>query len=379
MIYLDNSATTPVMKESADLVYESMTHDFYNPSALYAPAVSQERRVTSARSVIAHMLGAQSNEVFFTSGGTESNNMAILGCKRPPNKQRCRYICSCMEHSAVFQVMKYLESQGHEWVVLPVDEKGLIHASALEQSIDENTMLVSVMHVNNEVGSIQDLDTLYHIVKQKNPHTVFHSDGVQAFGKMDTASVLTDVYSISGHKFYAPKGVGALMIRQKVKHAGGQLGGGQENNMRSGTLNVPSILGMAKSAKIVAEHHYYQADMLTCKTALAHDLLSIPDVFVNGPDIDQGAAHILNMSFCGVRAEVLLHALEEKNIYVSTGSACSSKNKENRILTAMGLPPQRAQSAIRFSFSYLNTTDQMHEVAQIIGDLVIKLRRFQPR
>ena len=379
MIYLDNSATTPVMKDVADLVYETMTNDFYNPSALYAPAVFQERRIESARTFLAHMFGAQSDEVFFTSGGTESDNMAILGCKRPVGKKKCRYICSSIEHAAVFQVMRHLEAQGHEWIVLPVDENGQVNAAELAQVIDENTALVSIMHVNNEVGSIQDLHALYTIVKQKNPHTVFHSDGVQAFGKMDTASACVDAYSISGHKFYAPKGVGALMLRKDIKHEGGQMGGGQERNMRSGTLNVPGILGMARAAKILKEHDYYRTDTYACKKALARDLLSLPDVFINGPTLEQGAAHILNLSFCGVRAEVLLHALEEKGIYVSTGSACSSKTKENRILSTMGLPPQRTQSAIRFSLSYLNTLDQMHEAAQILSDLVKALRRFQPR
>lgn len=379
MIYLDNSATTPVLPEVVQLVQTIMTEDFFNPSAAYAPAVHLEKRVDAARKSIGQLASFKESEVYFTSGGTESNNIAIFGAKEMLRMGTYRFICSAIEHSAVFNVMKRLDEQGHEMIILPVDASGYVDLNMLEESIDEKTAVVSIMHVNNELGVRQDLDAIAPIIRKKNSNTVFHSDGVQAFGKMKLGGLPVDAYSISGHKFYAPKGAGALLLKNGQKNAGGQCGGGQEKGLRSGTLNTSGILSMAKSAEILAENDFFEEQLRECKKTLAGDLMTIPDTFVNGPSIEEGVAHILNISFMGVRGEVLLHALEEKEIYVSTGSACSSHQKGNRMQQAIGLTKQRSDSAIRFSFGLYNTIEQMHEAAQQIADIVANLRRFYRR
>lgn len=379
MIYLDNSATTPVLPEVAQVAQTIMMNDFFNPSAAYAPAVHLEKRIDAARKTLGQLASFEESDVYFTSGGTESNNIAIFGMAEMLRKDTYRFICSAIEHSAVFNVMKRLEEQGHEMIVLPVDTSGRVDLNALEESMDQKTAVVSIMHVNNELGVKQDLHAIASIVRKKNPNTVFHSDGVQAFGKMKLSNLPVDAYSISGHKFYAPKGVGALFLKKGQKNAGGQRGGGQEKGLRSGTLNTSGIVAMAKAAEILAENHFYEEYLRSCKKIFVEDLMHISDVFVNGPSEEEGVAHILNMSFVGVRGEVLLHALEEKEIYISTGSACSSHQKGNRMQRAIGLTPKRAESAVRFSFGLHNTIDQMHEAAQKISDIVTDLRRFYRR
>lgn len=377
MIYLDHSATTPVLPEAMDLIIDMMQYDFFNPSAMYTPAIGVEKKVRTARRQIAKTLQKDVDDIFFTSGGTESNNMAIMGTLQGLREQKYRFVCSPIEHSAVLNVMLDLEKQGHELEIIPVDEQGSIDLMALEDAIDEKTALVSIMHVNNEIGTQQDMIAIADIIHKKNEATLFHSDGVQAFGKMALDSLPVDYYSLSGHKFYAPKGIGALYIKKGTKNAGGQRGGGQERNMRSGTLNTAGIMGMAKAVQVIEQHQFFENEMRVCKETLASDLLTMEDVFVNGPSVTEGVAHILNLSFVGVRGEVLLHALEEREIYVSTGSACSSHQKTNRIQRAIGLSNERGESAIRFSFGFHNTVEQMHEVAQQVCDIVAQLRRFK--
>ncbi|MPM94278.1 Cysteine desulfurase IscS [bioreactor metagenome] len=237
------------------------------------------------------------------------------------------------------------------------------------------------MHVNNEVGAVNDLSAVSALVKTRAPNAVVHSDGVQAFCKLPFSRTAADLYSISAHKFHAPKGVGALMVRSGVKFAGGQIGGGQEKNLRSGTMNVPGILGLdAALAAYRQEQGAWISRMRACKTRLAENLLSIPDAQVNGPSPECGSPHILNVSFPGVRGEVLVNALSEREIYVSTGSACSAHQKgQNRILTAMGITSARAEGVLRFSFCPFHTPDEMDRTAQALLEQVAFLRRFQRR
>lgn len=378
MIYLDNSATTPVLQEAADCAMEVMTQDYFNPSSLYAQASKLEKRIKTAREFFAKSLRSRPEEIVFTSGATESNNIAIFGTLNALRASKYRFITTKIEHPAVYEPFWALEQRGHEVIYLSVDENGKIDLAELASLIDEHTALVSIMQVNNEVGTIQDISSIGKTIKQKNPQCLFHSDGVQGFGKCDFDAAVVDLYSISGHKFHAPKGVGLLMMRNSAKNMGGQMGGGQERNLRSGTLNAPGILAMAVAAEKMAESD--KKNMLTCKKTLYQDLCKISDVYLNGPDIEEGAPQILNLSFMGLRGEVLLHALEARGVLVSTGSACASHKKgDNRVLNTFGYNADRIEGAIRFSFGRQNKPEEMHQVAEIIEEEVKKLRRFKRR
>ncbi len=381
MIYLDNSATTRVLPAAADAAYRAMTEQFYNPAGAYKPAVAAEKAVELARANLAAALGCSAGELLYTSGGTESNNMAILGALKPLREKR-RIITTMSEHPSIYEVFRALEGAPDTEVVFAgLNNDGTVKLSSLEKTLTPNTALVSVMHVNNEVGAVNDLAAIYQLVKSRAPAALLHSDGVQAFCKLPFAKPAADLYSVSAHKFHAPKGVGALLVKNGVKFAGGQIGGGQERNLRSGTTNVPGILAMDAA---LAEYRAHQVEwvehMRACKLRLWQNLSTISDVFVNGPSPEEGAAHILNVSFLGVRGEVLVNALSEREIYVSTGSACSTHKKgQNRIHAAMGIPAARSEGAIRFSFCPFNTLEEMDAVAATIQEQVSFLRRFQRR
>lgn len=381
MIYLDNSATTRVLPEAAEAARRAMTEQFYNPASAYPPAVETERAVNGARARFAQALGCAADEVYFTSGGTESNNMAVFGTLKPLRGKR-RIITSVVEHPSVYETFRSLEGSAETEVVLIGCKKdGSTDLDELEQALSEETALVSLMHVNNEVGAVNDLAAVSALLKKRAPNAVFHSDGVQAFCKLPFTRVPCDLYSVSAHKFHAPKGVGLLAVRSGFKFAGGQIGGGQEKNLRSGTTNVPAILGMeAALAAYRANQAEWVENMRACKIRLANALLSLPDTAVNGPDVSEGAPHILNVSFSGVRGEVLLNALAERGVYVSTGSACSTHQKgKNRILSAMGVSSARAEGAIRFSFCAFNTLEEMDQTASVVAEQIAFLRRFQRR
>jgi cysteine desulfurase len=381
MIYLDNSATTRVLPEAAEAARLAMTEQFYNPASAYPPAVETERAVNGARARLAQALGCAADEVYFTSGGTESNNMAVFGTLKSLRGKR-RIITSVVEHPSVYETFRSLEGSAEtEVVLIGCNKDGSTDLAGLEQALTEETALVSLMHVNNEVGAVNDLAAISALLKKRAPNAVFHSDGVQAFCKLPFTRVPCDLYSVSAHKFHAPKGVGALVARSGFKFAGGQIGGGQEKNLRSGTTNVPGILGMDTALSVYrANQTEWVERMRACKIRLANALLSLPDTVVNGPAVEEGAPHILNVSFSGVRGEVLLNALAERGIYVSTGSACSTHQKgKNRILSAMGISGARAEGAIRFSFCAFNTPEEMDETASVIAEQIAFLRRFQRR
>ena len=381
MIYLDNSATTRVLPEAADAAYRAMTEQFYNPASAYQPALAAEKAVELARANLAHALSCAANEVLFTSGGTESNNMAIAGVLKPLRGKK-RIITTLGEHPSVYEVFRSLDGAPEtEVVFIGLNPDGTVKLDALEEALNENTALVSVMHVNNEVGAINELSTISALIKRRAPGALLHSDGVQAFCKLPFAKITADLYSISAHKFHAPKGVGALLVKNGVKFGGGQIGGGQERNLRSGTTNVPGILGMDAALNEYRAHQIaWIEQMRACKLRLWHNLSGIADVFLNGPAPESGAAHILNVSFPGVRGEVLVNALSEREIYVSTGSACSTHKKgQNRILAAMGITGARAEGALRFSLCPFNTIEEMDAAATALSEQVSFLRRFQRR
>ncbi|MBR4435221.1 MAG: cysteine desulfurase [Clostridia bacterium] len=378
MIYFDNSATTRVYKAAADIAVEYMLNLYHNPAAAYSPAVSVERAVSLSRQRIASYMKMDSSELIFTSGGTESNNIALSGALGA-RRDKCRIITTAVEHPSVYEPFLAYKAKGYDVVIIGVDSTGRIDEDAFIAALDANTGFVSIMHVNNEVGSVNDISRLYRAVKQRAPRAIFHSDGVQAFVKMP--SVNCDMYSFSGHKLYAPKGVGGLFIKRGTPFVGGQLGGGQENNLRSGTTNVPSIMALDTSLEAYMKSHSENtASMLSVKTRLYNNLSSIKDAILNGPSIEESVPYILNMSFLGVRGEVLLNSLSEKGIIVSTGSACAARHRgKNRILTAMGIRDDRQDGAIRFSFSPENTVWEADIAAQAIEDSLKMLRRFRRR
>ena len=349
MIYFDNSATTPVCPEAANTALRYMTEQFYNPAAAYSPAVSVERDVNAARARLASYLNAEQSELIFTSGGTESNNIALSGTLAM-RRDKCRIITSAVEHPSVFEPFAALKAQGYDVVVVGVDKAGCVRMDELSAALTESTGYVSIMHVNNEVGTVNDINGIYHLVREKSPSAVFHCDGVQAYIKMP--AVQCDMYSFSGHKLNAPKGIGGLYVRRGTRFKGGQTGGGQENNLRSGTTNVPSIMALDVSAKLWTDNRTERLENMTrVKHRLYSNLSRIKDIKLNGPEINDSVPYILNISFLGVRGEVLLHSLMDKGLLVSTGSACAARSRgKNRILTAMGITGDRQDGAIRFSF-----------------------------
>lgn len=379
MIYLDNSATTRTLDAAAEAAAKYMRQDFFNPSAAYSPAVEAERAVNAARSRLASMIHAAPEEIIYTSGGTESNNTAIFGALKA-RRGTGRIIVGATEHPSVYSAIMTLKGP-YNVTEARVDSTGTQDVNSLMSALSNDVAFVSIMHVNNETGAINDIPSIYKAVKQRAPGAIMHVDGVQGFLKVPFDARYCDMYSISGHKFHAPKGVGALYIKRGVRFAGGQIGGGQERNLRSGTTNTPGIMGMDAAIE------YYQANLdeirrklMQMKLRLAKNLSFIRDAYINGPEPSLGAPHILNVSFLGVRGEVLLHALEEKGIYVSTGSACSAHKKgKNRILNAMGVVGERQEGAIRFSICPFNTEDEMDITADVIEEQLAFLRRFKRR
>ena len=381
MIYFDNSATTQVFEAAAARAMHAMREQYYNPAAAYGAAFSVEKEMNAARAFAARLMNVRPEEVFFTSGGTESNNIAIFGALAAARGKR-RIVTTMVEHASVYETaLAAAKRYDAEVAFAPLHEDGTVDIDRLPEVLTPDTTLVSIMHVNNELGGINDLEAIAAKVRAYAPHALFHSDGVQAFLKVPMRSMPCDLYSVSAHKFHAPKGIGMLYVRSDVRIAGGQIGGGQERNFRSGTSNTPAILGMDTAMRQYAEHlSEYHANMEHVKRHLFESLSSLPDVMLNGPAMDRGAHHILNMSFLGVRGEVLLHALEQKQICVSTGSACSAKKiGKNRILHAVGIDGARQEGAIRFSFCPFNTTEEADTVSNVIAEQVTLLRRYRRR
>lgn len=380
MIYLDNSATTRTLESAAQAAFRCMREDFFNPSSAYAPAARLEKRVNEARARLAATLGCRAEEIVYTSGGTESNNMAILGALRAM-RGRGRIITSASEHPSVYELFRLLEQRGYQAVYIGTDESGAASLAELAANLTPDTALVSLMHVNNETGAVTDIAAAASLIRSRAPQAVFHVDGVQAYGKLPFGCPPCDLYSVSGHKIHAPKGVGALYVRAGLRFAGGLVGGGQEQGRRSGTTNAPGILGLDAAVAAYAAHQQeWVAAMRACKTRLAERLLSLPDAYLNGPAPEDGAPHILNVSFPGVRGEVLLHALEQREIYVSTGSACSAHKKgNNRVLAAARVRGARQEGALRLSLCPFNTLEEMDRAAEEIGRQAAFLRRYQRR
>ncbi len=381
-VYLDNSSTTKVLDEAAQTVFDIMTVHFGNPSSLHGKGIEAEKIMKQAREKVAQVLGVDPGEIYFTSGGTESNNWAIKGAAHSLRRQGNHIIATYIEHPSVLEVFKALENEGFKATYIKVNKEGFIDINELKNSLTPETILVSVMYVNNEVGSIQPIEDIAEIIKTHNKNILFHVDAVQAFGKMPLVPNLKgiDLLSLSGHKIYGPKGIGALFVRDKVRIEPLLHGGGQESGLRSGTENMPGIAGLGVAAEACFNNMInWQSKMQELKKYLKDGILKeIPGAVLNGPEI--GAPHILNISFLGTRGEILLHALEAKGIYVSTGSACSShKSGTSHVLRALGKSPEEQDSALRFSLSPFLSLDDMDYTIQVLTEEVKEIRKFVRR
>lgn len=381
--YLDNSATTRCYESVRDIVVKTMMEDYGNPSAMHRKGVEAERYLKEAQETIARILKVQPREILFTSGGTESNNLALMGTAMANQRNGRHLITTAVEHAAVREPVRHLEELGFEVTVLPVDETGMVRMEALEKALREDTILVSTMYVNNEIGSVQPVEEIAAIVHEKSPRALYHVDAIQAFGKFQIYPKRQgiDLMSVSAHKFHGPKGVGFLYISDKAKVQPQILGGGQQGGMRSGTDNVPGIAGMGVAAREVysrlEENRQY---MYSLKEHMIEELLNMEQVVVNGMPCKEGAPHIVSASFLGVRSEVLLHALEERGIYVSAGSACSTHKKtSSSTLTAVGMKKSQLETTLRFSFCETTTAEEIDYCIQTLKELLPVLRRYSRR
>lgn len=379
-VYFDNSATTRCHPEVRELMNKVYDEDYGNPSSLHMMGVRAEQYLKEARQTISGILKVNEKEILFTSGGTESNNLAIMGTALANKRSGNHLITTSIEHAAVLEPMKFLEEQGFRVTYLPVDEKGVVDLETLKEALCEETILVSVMAVNNEIGTIQPLEEIARIIKEKNPKTYFHVDAIQAFGKFKFFPKRTgiDMLSVSGHKINGPKGVGFLYINEKVKIKPLILGGGQQKGMRSGTDNVPGVAGLKKAAELAYENiEEKQKYLYELRNRMIAGLKQMDSVTINGFDDNTAAPHIVSASFRDVRSEVLLHALEEKGIYVSAGSACSSnKPAPSRTLTNTHAPKEIIESTVRISFGVSNTAEEVDYCLGILGELIPVLRKY---
>lgn len=383
-IYLDNSATTMVRPEVAKLMYEIMTKDYGNPSSMHIKGVQAERYLREAKEIFAGILKVSEKEIFFTSGGTEGDNMAIIGAALAGRRRGRHIITTVIEHPAVLENCAFLEKNGFEVTYLPVNAAGQVEPDTLKASLRDDTILVSVMYVNNEIGAIEPVSELGRIIKEYNKDILFHVDAVQAFGKfrIHPYKENIDMLTMSSHKIHGPKGVGAIFIKDKTKIQPIALGGGQQKGMRSGTENVPGIAGMAMAAKELYDKFDEDVNRLyELKEYFVREITGIEGATVNGLTGRDSAPHVVSVSFDGItKSEVLLHALEDKGIYISSGSACSSnKPSLSSTLKAIGVKNDLLYATLRFSFSVFTTKEELEYTINAVKELLPVLRKYRPR
>ena len=383
MIYLDNSATTRQYPEVTREMLRYMDEFYGNPSSLYQLGVDSEKAVKKARTALQKAIGMEDSRVYFTSGGTEADNMAIFGAARALKRRGRRIVTTAVEHPAVLECCKELEKQGFEVIYVGVDRNCRLDIDALRSAVNDETILVSMMHVNNEAGTIMPVNEVKQIMKEKDAPGIFHCDAVQSFGKLQLCSD-ADVISVSGHKIHGPKGTGAICIREGVNIPAFICGGGQESGKRSGTENVPAIVGFGLAAEM-SEHGRREnsASMAQMRQRLISQLTaSLDDIVINSPETagenaGECCSSLLNISFLGTRGEVLLHTLEQDGIYVSTGSACSSNKKgQSHVLKAMGLKDKEIEGTLRFSFGRMNSIEEIDIAADKVAAAVKRFRRL---
>lgn len=409
-IDLDNSATTKVFPAVAELMTRVMLENYGNPSSMHHKGVEAERLLRNAKEIFAGILKCDLKNIYFTSGGTESDNMAIIGAADAMKRRGMHLITTQIEHPAVINTMKHLESEGYTVTYLPVDKYGLVSLEKLEAAITPETILVSIMHTNNEIGAMQDIAAIGALIKKCNPETLFHVDAVQGFGKAQIVpkKMNIDLMSISSHKIHGPKGMGVLYVGDKVRLNPIVFGGGQQNGLRSGTENMPGIAGMAKAADTLYSKFKEDTDKLyALKKRLISGALAINGVQVNGVEmseqlkdalaagnvsadatldtelteaISKTAPHVVSLSFPGIRAEVMLHTLENDGIYVSAGSACSTHKPEpSATLKAIGLDKSLLDCTLRFSMSVFTTEEEIDKTISVIADKLPMLQKYTRR
>lgn len=379
-VYLDNSATTRCFDDVAALMTQIMCSDYGNPSSLHLKGVQAENYIRYAKETIAKILKVNEKEILFTSGGTESDNMALIGSALANHRMGRHLVTTSVEHPAILQTMHYLEEQGFRVTYLPVDAQGRIRLEDLQRAVGKDTILVSIMHTNNEIGALQPIEEAGALIKRMNPNTLFHVDAVQGFGKFRIypKKMNIDLLSVSGHKIHGPKGVGLLYINEKAKVKPINYGGGQQNGMRSGTENVPGAAGIAKAIEMVYDNLEEDVErMYSLKQRFTEGVSRMEQVQINGLTGRQSAPHVVSVSVRGVRSEVLLHALEDKGIYVSAGSACSARKPQpSATLKAIGIDKELLESTIRFSFSVFTTEEEIDYTLQAMDDIIPMLRKY---
>lgn len=383
-VYLDNSATTRAYDEVGDLVRKVMCEDYGNPSSMHAKGVQAEHYIKDTREILAKLLKVKDKEIIFTSGGTESDNLALIGAARANRRRGCHLITSSIEHPAVLNTMRYLEEEeGFRVTYLPVDRYGRIRLEALEEALCPETILVSVMYVNNEVGSVQPVDAAADLVKAYNREILFHVDAVQGFGKyrIYPRREKIDMLTLSGHKIHGPKGTGALYIGEHVKIKPIVFGGEQQRNIRSGTENVPGIAGLGLAAKMIYDGLEEKvARMRDLKARFIGGVQKLDDITIHGLYDETSAPHIISVGFAGIRSEVLLHALEERGICVSSGSACASNHPAiSGVLKGIGADKEYLDATLRFSMSEFTTAEEIDYTLETLYNLVPVLRRYTRR
>lgn len=384
-IYLDNSATTKVYPEVAQFMTKVMCEDYGNPSSMHTKGLEAEKYIKESKDIFSKILKCDPRNIYFTSGGTESDNLAIIGSAQAYIRRGKHLITTAIEHPAVTNTFKYLEGEGFEVTYLPVNELGVVSPETLKAALRDDTILVSVMHTNNEIGSLMPIEEIGKVIKEKNSEIIFHVDAVQGFGKAQIrpGKMGIDLLSVSSHKIHGPKGMGLLYVGDKVRLIPITYGGGQQGGLRNGTENVPGIAGMGLAAKKIYETLDSDIErMYALKEMLIRGALEMGNVKVNGvntdlSDIRKTAPHIVSLSFEGIRAEVLLHALEEKGVYVSAGSACSTHKPEpSATLKAIGLEKDLLDCTLRFSMSELTDEDEIKQTLKALEEILPFLRRF---
>lgn len=389
--YLDNAATTQASAAVCEVMIETLTKHYGNPSSMHRKGMEAETYIKNARELIARTIKVEQKEIIFTSGGTESNNMALIGVALANQRAGKHIITTKFEHPSVYNPLLMLEEFGFRISFVSVDSNGQVNVNELLNEICEDTILVSIMYVNNEIGAVQDISSLSKRVKEKKPDILFHTDAIQAFGKYKIYPKKEgiDLMSVSGHKFHGPKGSGFLFIKDKIKIKPILHGGGQQKNYRSGTENVPAIAGLAVAVREIYEvHDKRMAQLYALKLMLIQGLEKIEGVIVNAiyaneqsltqeEAMKKTAPHVVSVSFAGIRAEVLLHALEEKGVYVSSGSACSSNHPAlSGSLIAIGIAKELLDSTLRFSFSVNTTKEEIEFAIKEIKELLPMLRKY---
>lgn len=386
MIYLDNASTSQIVPQVKEGIVEFLENNFGNPSSLHQLGLNAEKKIKEDRLKISKLLNTQEKNIVFTSGGSESNNYAIKACASTFKQRGKHIITSKIEHASIYNTLKELEKEGYEVDFLSVNELGQIDLEELESKIRKDTILVSIMHVNNEVGTIQDLESIGNIIKSRNERTIFHTDAVASFGKipinLDKCQI--DLLSASGHKVYTPKGIGILYIKKGLKLKSLISGGAQEEGRRAGTENTLGIHALAKACLMLSqmnqEEEFNKANELK-KNLIRSINNSLDDFKINSFADNKEklfSPYILNISFKGVKGEVLLHYLESKDIYISTTSACSSKGKkENRILEAISVPKDYIDGSIRVSLSHFTTMEELDKFVSVLKEALEMLRMFK--